>query len=462
MASVELAVIGAGPAGLAAAAAAARAGVRVALIDEYASPGGQYLKGASHPIRSPSAFPAERQGRALLRQVAGLDVDLRMETLVWAIEGRRLALYGPRGLDWLEAEALVVAAGARELAIPFPGWTLPGVMTVGAAQILAKGYQVQPGRRMLLAGSGPLLLAAGNELIERGVQVVGVLEASHFARWLPHAPAVWGQWDRLREGWHYLHGLRRARVPYRLGWTVVEALGGDEVEAAVVARVDPEGRPLPNTEQKLDVDTVCLGFNFVPNLELTLLAGCAHEYDPARGGWAPQVSERMETTVAGLFVAGETAGVGGAAAAMLEGRLAGLSAAQRLGRLGEDELQRELIPLARQRRRLGRFAAMLNTLFVPGPGLDAITTDETLICRCEEVTAGQVRAAVARGARQLDALKTGTRVGQGACQGRTCGPLLARLVARETGRPIQEAGLFHVRPPLKPIPMGDLAGEGGL
>jgi len=464
MGSVELAVVGAGPAGLSAAITAARSGLRTALLDEYPRPGGQYLKGASEPDAAPPISAAERQGRTLLRQLAETDLELRTQTLVWGIEraseGWRLALHGPRGLDWLEARAVVVAAGARELVVPFPGWTLPGVMTLGAAQILAKAHGVLPGRRVLLAGSGPLLLAAAAELTRRGARVTAVLEAVPLSRWLRHAPAIWGNWDRLGEGRHYLAELWRSGTPYRPGWTVAEALGGDELEAVIVARLDRRGHPIPSSREQVPADSLCMGFGFIPNVELTQLAGCAHVFDPARGGWVPGVDERLETSLPGLFVAGEAAGVAGAAAAMLEGHIAGMAAAYRLGRLPEGQLARELAARAGRRRRLGRFAAMLNTLFAPAPGLDALITDDTPICRCEEVSAGEVRAAIRGGATELDALKTWMRVGQGACQGRTFGPLLARLVAVETGRPVGQAGCFGVRPPLKPIPLGDLAQEG--
>jgi NAD(P)H-nitrite reductase large subunit len=271
---------------------------------------------------------------------------------------------------------------------------------------------------------------------------------------------VWGNWDRLREGWHYLQGLRRAQIPYRFGRTVIRAEGGGELEAVVVARLDRQGCPIAGTEETLEVDTVCLGFGFVPNVELIKLAGCDLIFDQAQGGWVPQVDARLETTVPDLFVAGETARVGGAGAAMTEGRVAGLAAAQRLGNVSDSKLASELAKLAEQRQRLRRFGAMLNTLFAPRTGLNTIVTDETIMCRCEEVSAGEVRAAVAQGATNLDALKTWTRVGQGPCQGRTCGPLLSWLIAREVGCTAAEVGCFKVRPPLRPVPLGDLAVEG--
>lgn len=470
MATTELAVIGAGPAGLAAAITAAQAGVRVTLLDEYPRPGGQYLKGAAGAAGSPVSA-TERQGRALLQKLAGLPIELRLQTLVWGIEGKRLVLAGPAGLDWLEAGAIIAATGARELVMPFPGWTLPGVLTLGAAQVLAKEHGVLPGRRILLAGSGPLLLPVANQLAHRGAQVIAVLEATRPAQWFAHAAAVWDSWDRLVEGWHYLRGLRRAGISYRFGQTVIRALdkssppvggieGGRELAAVVVARLDPQGRPISGSEETLEVDTLCVGFGFTPNIELTQLAGCAHRFDPARGGWTPQVDERQETSQPGLFVAGESGGVGGAAAAIIEGLVAGLAAAQQLGYLSANRLGAELAQANGPRRRLRRFGAMLNTLFAPPPGLNALITADTVICRCEEVTAAEVRAAVAQGAVTLDALKTHLRVGQGPCQGRTCGPLLSRLISQQTGSAAAESGCFHIRPPLKPVPLGELAGGG--
>jgi NADPH-dependent 2,4-dienoyl-CoA reductase/sulfur reductase-like enzyme len=354
----------------------------------------------------------------------------------------------------------VLAAGAREQVIPFPGWTLPGVMTVGAAQLLAKRRRVLPGKRVLIAGSGPLLLAAAATLASHGAQVVAVLEATRPQAWLGHASAAWGQGDRLREGWRHIGALRRGRARYRFGHTVVAAQGDERVHSATVARLDLSGNPLPDGRREIPVDAVCISFSLVPNVELAQLAGAALVFDAARGGWVPQLDVDLQSSVSGLFVAGETAGVAGAAGAMLNGRLAGLAAAERMGRISRAEFECEKINLESARRREARFAATLNTLFAPPPGLAAITTDDTLICRCEEVTAGEARRAIADSGSSvtLDALKIWTRVGQGFCQGRTCGPVLARLIARETGRSSADAGMFSVRPPTRPLPLGALAG----
>lgn len=467
----DLAVIGAGPAGLAAVLAAHELGLKVTLIDERPAAGGQCLVDRPTVIH-PSFTAAERQGNQLLKRLAEVvraDDTLRIrwcpETLVWHLSGDlKLALYR-RGEDrgeasWsLQAQAVILASGAREHVVPFPRWTLPGVMTVGAAQLLAKRHGLIPGKRVLLAGSGPLLLPAAAKLAELGAEVIGVLEAAHPSALLPYAPAAWGNWDRFGEGWHYLWEMRRARIPYRFGRAVIAAQGKDSVEKAIVARLSDRGEPLISGTETVAVDALCVSFGFVPNIELAQLAGAALSFMPMRGGWVPQVDTTLQTTIPGLYVAGEAAGVAGASAALLEGRLAALAAACRLGHLSPAALDQEVAVVEGRRRRLARFGGMLNTLFVPPPGLAAIATDDTCVCRCEEVTAGEVRAAIRQGAVTLDALKTRTRVGQGPCQGRTCGPILARMIAQETGRSLADVGLFRVRPPVKPVPVFALAGD---
>ena len=456
----DLAVIGTGPAGLAAALTAAELGLKVALIDELPALGGQYLMDRPAVNGHASVSAAEQQGRDLIRKLRSAPVAWRSETLVWHLAGDlTLALYR-RGevTSPLRAGAVILASGAREQMVPFPGWTLPGVMTVGAAQLLAKRHGIIPGRRVLLAGSGPLLLPAAVSLAEHGAEVVGILEATHLTAWLGHGPAVWGNWDRLTEGRHYVGALRRAHIPYHFGRTVIRALGKDRLDAAVVAQVDSHGCPIAGTEERLPVDALCVSFGLVPNVELAQLAGAALCFEPYRGGWAPELDRNGQTTVPGLFMAGEAASIAGAGAAMLEGRLAALGAACRMGRVTQTELAREQAAAASRRSSYQRFGAMLNTLFGPPSGLSAITTDGTPICRCEEVTAGDVRAAIRQGAVTLDALKTRTRVGQGPCQGRTCGPILARMIAQETGRSAADAGVFRVRPPVKPVPVAALAG----
>jgi D-hydroxyproline dehydrogenase subunit alpha len=457
--SVDVAVVGSGPAGLAAALAAAESGLTVSLIDERPAAGGQYLVG-NDVGQSAAVAATERLGAYLLRQVVTAGIDWRLGSTVWDLDSRlTLRLFSHGQATALKTRAVVLACGAREQVIPFPGWTLPGVMTAGAAQLLAKRYGVLPGKRVVLAGSGPLLLATAARLAALGAHVAGIVEASHPRMWLPHARAAWGHGDRFSEAWEYLGTLRRGRVPYRFGQAVVAASGEEKLERVTIARLDAAGRPLAEGCEDLAVDALCVSFGLLPNTELAQLGGARLLFDPRRGGWVPDLDTSLQTTVPGLFVAGEAASIAGAAAAMSAGRLAGLAAARHLDSIPADAFEPEKARLEDRLRREARFGITLNTLFAPPPGLDTIITGDTFVCRCEEVTAGEVTAAIANCGDwlTLDSLKIWTRVGQGPCQGRTCAPILGRLISRETGRPIADAGTFAARPPVRPVPLHAIA-----
>ncbi len=463
MKTTELAVVGAGPGGLSAAITAAQAGVQVTLLDEYHRPGGQYLRGAHREETSSAKSRTERLSRSLLEQLPSQNIYPRTGTLVWGIEGHRLALYSSQGTEWLEAKNIIIATGAWELVHPFPGWTLPGVMTVGAAQLLVKEHGVLPGKRILLAGSGPLLLATASALShsEQEVSILGILEATQPLSWMKHTPVALGNLERLYEGWQYARSLFADKIPYRFRYAVIHAEGTDRLTGVTIARIDRQVKPVPGSEQHIPLDTLCIGFGFIPNTELTQLAGCVHEYFPERGGWVPITDEILQTSVPGIYAVGETAGVVGAKAALIQGQIAGLAVALELKRLNKDEFARRYIPLNKQLQPLKRFGVMLNTLFRPPPGLDTLITDETIICRCEQVRAGEIRRAIRQGAHTLSDLKNWLPVGQGHCQGRTCGPLLARLVSNETGMSAGKIGHFRPRPPLKPVPLGALGNRPG-
>jgi len=467
---VDVAVVGAGPAGLQAAIVAAQAGARVALIDSYPRPGGQYFKQPPAAFRGHDRWRQQAALDALLAHLARPNAQIFGETLVWGAfaadggDGWLLALHGPAAPHRLHAQALILAAGAYDRPIPFPGWTLPGVMAAGGVQTLIKGQRLLPGRRVLLSGSGPLQLAVAAALVHAGADVVAVLEGSALGfSALKQAPAAWGQWSRLAEGWGYLRTLRAAGAPLRRGWAGGAAHGQGEVQEAVIARLDADWRPIPGTAQTLAVDTIVIGYGFIPSTELSRLLGCEHDFVPEQGGYVPRRDDEMQTTLPGVFAVGDGAGIGGAALAQIEGRIAGIAAAHRLGFVSAAEAEQMKAALRPHWQRERRFAAMLGRLFTPGPGLYTLADDDTTLCRCEEVTVGQVRAAAADGVQSVNELKGLTRAGMGNCQGRICGELAARLLADAVGadaadpKQIEAMGRFTVRPPIHPLPLSVLA-----
>lgn len=457
----DLAVVGAGPAGLGAAAEASRAGARVVVLDEQASPGGQYMR-RRDPVVSPLPGRIPRRAAALkarlLNELAGDRVEMRTGTVAWAaFADNVLALYAGGAVRFLQYRHLVVAAGAYDRPMAFPGWTLPGVVTAGAAQALAKEHGIVPGRRVLVAGSGPFLLPVAEELAHAGARVLAVLEATHPARWWPELRHAWRYRDRIAETLHYLRALRRARVPLRYGRVVSAVRGADHVEEATIARVDDAWRPVPGSEETVPVDAVCVGFGFLPSTELTRQLGLEHRFHALRGGWVPAHDADMRTSVPGVFVAGETAGIGSAQVAVESGRLAGIAAAHGLGCLTAGAAEARAAAVRRRYRYARAFADLMLRIFAPRPGIYSLVTDDTVVCRCEEVTAGQLRRVVRHWPYDLPGVKGALRTGMGLCQGRICGRIVAGLIAADLGRPEETLGGLSARPPLKPVPMGALA-----
>jgi len=375
---------------------------------------------------------------------------------IWA--GRELLYASEEASERVIAEKLILATGAHDRPVPFPGWTLPGVMTAGGAQVLMKTMRVRPGQRALVAGTGPLLLVVANQLHKVGIKVVAVLEAGRIS-WSPGAiPKIWGEWGLLKDAWDYWRGLRRAGIPLLFNHTVFEAHGQDEVTGASFGPVAPaDWQPIRNKTQKTDVDLVVAGFGFVPNTELAELAGCRHQYMHEVGGWVPERDSLMQTTVPGVFAAGDGAGVAGALVAVEEGRVAGITAAEQLGALTANEAARRRARPLRRLRSLGRVRRVLDEVSRIRPGLCNLATPQTLVCRCEEVALCDIQAAVQQGAKDLQAVKLLTRLGMGACQGSNCGPSARMFLCQATGCTAEDVGQINPRPPVKPVTLAALA-----
>jgi NADPH-dependent 2,4-dienoyl-CoA reductase/sulfur reductase-like enzyme len=445
---------------LAAAAEAVALGLSVTLVDAFALPGGQYYR-QTPPELGASAAP-DNHARQLLASVEQGAVRLLAGTAVWGLfpeqGGHLLCLYGPPGTPRrLRAHTVILAPGAYDRPVPFPGWTLPGVMTAGAALTLVKHQHLMPGRRILLSGTGPLQWVLARHLLEAGAELVGVLDANRFpwSGWR-HAGAVWGQWQRLQEGWDALRAIQKAGVGVRWGYWVLHAEGDGRVERAEIGPV--EGRHSGSQAEAVVVDTICLGHGFAPAVQLSRLAGCEHRYQPLQRAYLPVRDEWLQTTLEGLFIAGDGAGIGGKDVARLEGRLAALGAARKLGR---DAAPDQVAPLRRELGRQRRFAAVLSTLFPLSAHLSDLLTDDMVLCRCEEVTVGEVRQAIAEGATTVTAVRMLTRAGMGRCQGRMCGSPVAELLAGELGWPVEAVGQATPRPPAIPIPLDGLIDDGG-
>jgi NADPH-dependent 2,4-dienoyl-CoA reductase/sulfur reductase-like enzyme len=459
----EVAVIGAGAAGVAATVVAARSGCRVTLIDTGERPGGQYYRGADMSSLPASGLSYAAIAGDLDRLIAAGAVDYRPRSTAYALEREiEHLLVRTRGddrhrddVDVVSAGTVVLAAGAFDRPLPFPGWTLPGVMTGGGAQSLVKGQGVLPGRRVVVAGTGPFLLAVAATLLEHGAHVAAVVEANDpvmgSLRQMRGLAAGLGKSGDLTR---FLSALARHRVPYLRRHRVVEAVGDDRVTGVRIARVDADWHPLPGTDRLIECDAVSMGFGFVAQLDLAAQVG-ARIVPGADGGLAVHVDDDQVTSVPGLLAAGEVTGIGGVDAARVEGLVAGAAAVGRSGR-GSALSASALDGARRDVARWRRFAASLHATFPVRTGWVDSVREDTLVCRCEEVPVSRVREAVALGARDARTVKLLSRAGMGWCQGRMCAAAVDGLCGFDDIASLQGASY---RPVAVPVPLGALAAE---
>jgi len=437
----DIAILGAGPAGLAAAVAAHRAGARVTLLDGAARVGGQYWRhrdgdnGAGHHLWS------------TLHRLRETPLDFRPGHAIWHVERTDDGFTIHTAAGEVLSRTVIVATGAYDRQLPFPGWTLPGVFTAGGAQALLKGHGVVVGERVVVTGTGPFLLPVAAGLAEAGARVLGVFEAGSPLGFARHPAAVARNLGKLTEGAAYLKTLRRHRVPFRPRRTVVAAHGDDRVRAVTVATLDDTWRVV--AEQRIECDAVAVGYGFTPQLEIPLQLGCDTHLD-VDGSLVATADDRQRASVPGVYLAGEVCGVGGAQLSLVEGELAGRHAAGAA-------LDKRLV---RRRTTLRAFAVAMHRTYPVRPGWQSWLADDTLVCRCEEVPVREIqRSIVDFGATEPRTVKLLARPGMGLCQGRVCGYATACLVASAGTRSVTAGDLLGLsaRPIAAPITLGALA-----
>ena len=463
MKECDFVIIGGGPGGVAAAIEAGKAGVNVTLLDENERPGGQCLRQfeKGFKVADPEALgPDYKDGQELLHQLNSMQDKIRYlnNTLVWGIfEDRTLALARNGTTSSLRFKHLLVATGAYDRPVPFPGWTLPGVFTAGGAQKLVKSECVLPGQNILLAGTGPLQLVLADQILKAGGRIEAILEAGHIGKnWLRGLKGIWGNWDFLKEGMRYLRSIQKAGVPLLRSHVILEARGDGQVEEAVIAKVDKNWRPRLNTARSIKVDTICLGYGLVSSTELTMLAECEHKYDLRQGGFIPLRKANMETSVPGIYAVGDGAGVAGRKVAIEEGCIAGISVASTLGSISSAKAREQIKPSRKRLDKIIRFRKILDDISLPRKGLYELATDDTVICRCEEITLKQIKTALADTI-QIKDLKRMTRMGMGPCEGRMCGPSVIEMLRHRLNAPVEDVGCLNPRPSIKPVALGVLA-----
>lgn len=456
----DIAIIGAGPAGLACAEEALLLGMRVVLVDDNPRPGGQYLRHPAFPTPEDDPFGSDaRAASRLLGIVAKPGVTYRRGATVWDLPAPgTIAVADGAASGRITARAVVLAAGAHDRPAPFPGWTMPGVIGAGAAQNLIKGARLAPGRRAVVAGNGPLTLLVAANLRRAGVDVVAVAEAARIARRLPGCITGLTAWpDLLLRGLGWRIGLAAARVPYLAGHVVVAAVGGPEgISRVVLAPISPTGVPDMNRTRSVDADTLVLGYGLVPSIELARLAGCALDWSPELSAFVPRRDAALRTSVPSVFAIGDGAAIGGARVAEAEGRAVAHAIAAELG-VPPIPARRDAARIGLERAR--RFSTALARLHAMPPPPFGPVSPETVICRCEETTFAQISRAQGTGHASAVEIKAATRLSMGRCQGRNCLPTLIALAERAGGGPPDSGLLPAARPPARPVPLAALLSE---
>ncbi len=467
----EVIVVGAGPAGLSAAINAANSGCEVLIIDNGNSLGGQYWR----------HMPTERDSlnyalhydfaKAVKLRDAILShekITVKTHTQIWSATANDqsvvLHAHAPRhsgetpaGIVF-ETQHLILATGAYDRALPFPGWNIPGVMTPGAAQSLLKGHGVVAGKKIVVAGTGPFLLPVASSLAEQGVEVVGLFEANSPKRWLRQLSVLLSNLGKITEGLHYARILKRNGVRMRFGFAVVEAHASDAgiLSAVTVARIRPDFTIVAGSERKIECDAAAIGWGFTPDTSLAGVIGLPQKVD-VDGAVIVSVDERqiaLANSEMSVHAAGEITGVGGAILSLQEGAIAGLSCALLRGKITEMQYRHSTKNICAPRLHAEKFARALKDVYVIPDGWRNWVTPSTLICRCEEVSCGQVDAAVNElGARNSRDVKLFSRVGMGMCQGRVCGRNIASYLGTDDADRIRSAR----RPIIAPITLGELA-----
>lgn len=463
--SPSVLVVGGGPAGLSAAATIAEAGVDVVLLDERSKLGGQFYKqpGPDREIDREHLDGQYRAGRRLATKVKDAGVLVINGVTVWGAFRPDFLMARSDGCSWILRPArLVLATGANERSVPLPGWTLPGVMTTGAAQTLLRSSQVAPGERVLLSGNGPLNMQVAAELVRAGVTVSALVEQADL-RWWMNGRAGTGMLlsapELVRKGLSYRATLAWARVPVVDRSSVVEIVGDGRVEAAVVARLDPSGNRIRGTERVFETDAVCLGYGFVPANEIPRALGCDHHVDQNSGSLVTTRTGTGRTSVDMVWVVGDAGGVKGAYVAAALGTLAG---ADVLADLGVVSRQDSPASPGEERRLLRchlRFQGQLEDLYRARPLTTELATDTTLVCRCESISLQELRTSFTGEALTAGAVKRLTRAGMGKCQGRYCSPSVLALAAESSGIPVGEFAGFAPQAPIRPVFLSEVAGS---
>lgn len=449
----DIAVIGAGPAGMAAAITASHNGASTVLFDEQTSAGGQIYRGvAQQKIQDKAILGSEYyQGNSFVSQLRNSRVEHLTGATVWHVSPDREIGVSQNGVSHLiQTDQVIIATGAQERPFPIAGWTLPGVMGAGAAQIMLKASGITQDSAVF-AGTGPLLYLVAYQYMKAGVPIKAILDTTphiNMINALPHLPAALTKIGALTKGRRWIKQLRAAGIPFIKGVQNIVCEGHEAVETIAYQRA--------GKWQKINTSHVFLHQGVVPNTNLAVAAGCKSIWSNAQLCWHIQTDNWYETDIAGIRVTGDGASINGAVAAWHSGCIASLGALHRDGFINADKQIAKARSSRKALTREKRIRPFLDAMFKPPKATRVPQDNAIMVCRCEEVTAGEIHDAISLGCRDANQLKSHTRCGMGPCQGRFCGLTASEIIAQKTQIPIAEMPVPRHRPMVKPLLLGEL------
>lgn len=454
-------IVGSGLSGIVAANHLADSGLDILLIDENIQVGGQLLRKIPAKLGEYPGYHPDHIKKIGFRFIDCLEkreVTVINRAIVLGIypDKKILVEVAEKEVIPIQFDAILFATGARERFNPFKGWTLPGVFSTGLLQVLIKNSGVLPAKKILIAGSGLFLFSAAYEALRSRARVTAVLEQTGMLGKTKILTQFFRQFPKFTEGAKFISRIILSGVPVKFRRKIIEARGKESLQEVVTARVNKSGSVIPGTEKIYKTEALAVGYGFKANIELPQLAGCELEYSEAKGGWVVKVNGDMETTQEDIFAAGEITGIGGGSKSINEGMIAALALSKKFDKITAAEYEAKLKALSRERGHHLKFGEYFNLLYKIPESSILDTADDTIVCRCEDVTMGDIKEAVQKGFTTPESLKTALRTGMGNCQGRTCGSSIYDIIAALSHKSREDVGRFPVRPPVKPVSISAL------
>lgn len=462
IAKTNVVIIGSGFSGIVAAGLLADHGLSILMVDENIHVGGQLLRKIPQQLGEYTSYNPgyiKKIGFKFVENIRDRKITVLNKTAVVGIytdENKLMMETDKKEVLSVTYDTLLFATGARERFLPFKGWTLPGVYSTGLVQVMMKSSGILPAKKILIGGSGLFLYSVGYEFLKNKGKVSAILEQTGMLDKIKMLPLLFHQFSKFAEGGQFLAKIFFSGVPMKYRRKIIEARGNGTLEEVVTGKVDASGKLIAGTEKIYKTNALAVGYGFVPNIEGPQMAECDLEFAQSKGGWTVKVNDRLETSQQNILAAGEITGVGGALKSINEGKIAAFTILNKFDKMTDRDFQEQLRKLTKERKHHMKFVEYFNSLYkIPDGAVEEIP-DDTVICRCEDITMADIKEGINNGFTTPRGLKTAVRATMGNCQGRTCGPVIYDILG-VVGK--QEGAIepFFSRPPLKPVSISALA-----